>query len=435
VVIETTPDVLRASDITYAGYYNFKAPRGSGPFCQGLTSRVVDGDFRLLFVGDVGSTPHQLFEVSMTGLAFGDTLTTITNKWDLPVDGNTIGDSQGIHWDAPTDRLWWWGVYDYTDDGVVRLHQIALTTDATDLAALYTGFGTTTLLRHHVALEGVHAKKVDKSVVRPPDWWKALYGVTQDFLIGNGGYHSKVSTGVSLGLALVALPDPMDYADNQTIPAADLNVLADHTFSDPDWYAEGHPTTFDRTRRVTHPTNYVDGGDYRQNSDTYPDGTDPNDPTINNGLQPTLPPAAGARWLSPAPDGCGRFVQGDLIPGAVWINTPSRSGLVTINSLKMGHVWYGLAHGHCESVAHELHIYDPATLGAAAQGTLAPCLVQPDSMTVLTLPDLGEGGEFPGIIDGMTYDPVAKRLYLIAYGINGVENAYMSRIYVYQVAA
>jgi hypothetical protein len=56
-------------------------------------------------------------------------------------------------------------------------------------------------------------------------------------------------------------------------------------------------------------------------------------------------------------------------------------------------------------------------------------------MTVLTLPDLGEGGEFPGIIDGMTYDPVAKRLYLIAYGINGVENAYMSRIYVYQVAA
>ncbi len=428
--------LLKPEDVTYLGKHDLIGTRGSGPFCMGLTSRRVDGDFRLLLVGNDGATPGQLFELSLNGLELGDTLSAITNKWQLPVLGDLVGDSQGIFWDDDLNALWWFGCYDYDDDGIVRIRIIDLTTDAPveTLEEYYIGYGTTTLLRDKIALEGVHSKKVDRGVLVPPAWWGERYGITQRRLIGYGGYHSKVATGVSLGLSLFAIPNPLGYADDTAIPAEDIVTVADHPFHEADWYSDSPtiPTTFDRGWRLSTVENYFDGGDEFRPDNNQEHFGEPG----NNGPRPDFPPTPHARWLSPAPDGHGRWTQGDVLKGAVWVDTPRRTGLVAFPSLQSGKCWYSCAKGTIDSETFEMQIFDPAVLGAAAQGSLEPCLVQPDSITALTLPGLGDGGQFPiSHIDGAVYDDVLKRIYAICYGTNDNGNFQTDRIYVFGVDA
>ncbi len=426
-----TGGVLQPSDLTYLGAMDLV---GFGAYCHCPTWRYVDGEFRILFTGFGGESANLLYELSLAGKGPGDTLTVddITNKWVMPVAGNVVGDNQAVFWNDQAGVLWWWGCYDYDDDGTVRLRVIDLTTDGDPGSG--GAFGTTTLLHGPIALEGVHSKKVDRAVIQPPTWWRDLYRVIQPYLIGLGGYHSKVATGVSLGLTVVAIPDPADYVDGTAIPAAALLTIADHPFHEADFYSDSPavPTAFDRGWRGSTGDsavdNYIDGGDeFRPDNDQDHFGQ-----PGNNGPIPDFPPTPHARWLSPAPDGHGRFTQGDVIKGGVWIDTPTRSGLVTLPSLQAKRVWYSCAHGTTEASAFEFHIYDPATLGAAAMGDRAPWQVQPDSITGLTLPGLGDGGQSPPIMDGLVYDAVARRLYPIAFGING-DDPYLDRIYIFGV--
>jgi hypothetical protein len=68
----------------------------------------------------------------------------------------------------------------------------------------------------------------------------------------------------------------------------------------------------------------------------------------------------------------------------------------------------------------EIHVFDPATLAAAAAGSIRPWNVQPATMKTVTLPgavNIGWSGNVPyKNVAGAAFDPVTSRLYLIVPG-------------------
>ena len=87
---------------------------------------------------------------------------------------------------------------------------------------------------------------------------------------------------------------------------------------------------------------------------------------------------------------------------------------------------------------YELHVFDPADLGAAAQGSRAPWNVKPSTMLQLSLPGMGQGGQgggmppAPNVVAGATYDATQRKLYVLGTGGGGT---YVNRLYVYAVNA
>jgi hypothetical protein len=175
----------------------------------------------------------------------------------------------------------------------------------------------------------------------------------------------------------------------------------------------------DRGSRLTIPVNYFDGGDPRQNP----------------GSRPLDPPRRGAEWLSPADDGLGRFVWGDSYYNTgVWIDGPARHGFLAVASLCGGSCWYQSSTLAFDRRVFEVHIFDPQTLGASAQGKRRPSEVAPAGMGELDLPGMGKawGGNAPvGNIAGATYDAQTKQLYLIGRGVN----TFFARLFVFSVNA
>jgi hypothetical protein len=216
------------------------------------------------------------------------------------------------------------------------------------------------------------------------------------------------------------MPDPAAFPNGAELSPAQFKTLMNCGVPGSDWYAHGRPTSFDRGVRLSHPINYYDGGDPRQNPRTEPEG----------------PPVAGAQWLSPAPDGLGRWTWGDSYWNTgCWIDGPNKQGFVAVATLGAGKVWYGYGQLVDERKVFELHAYDPAELGESAAGTRPVWNVKPKTMLPLTLDGLGSG-EFAGqnakAVAGATYDPVGKRLYLFGTGGGGT---YVNRLYVYSVNA
>jgi hypothetical protein len=235
----------------------------------------------------------------------------------------------------------------------------------------------------------------------------------------------------SLGFTMYAIPDPSTgYSANTEIPTGSYKTIADHSSGtvNGDWYAAGVVTSVDRGWRLTNPINYFDGGDSRPNYGGL------------NGPIPTDPVVPGTSWQSPAPDGHGRWIYGDSYHNTgLWLDGASKHGFIAIASLGYGRCWYCVSQVCTESRVFELHIFDPANLGAAASGTLSPWKVQPSSMTQLTLPGLGASGdhswEYSYVWDrlnitGAAFDSVGKRLFLLGPAGGGL---HVNRIYVFGV--
>jgi hypothetical protein len=408
-VFAATSALLQSSDFTYLGYYNVDlASMGlDNPFGQGLTSRYVNGDFRLMYL----NIDNQVKEFSLAGKNLGDDITTETNTW--PGVAQFIGTWVGLWWDAASQRLWTTSAIDYnTSFESVRIVTQSLNND-----------GTVSNVHGPVGLNGIDSKRVYGGVQPVPTWFQQAYGVGP-YAVGWGGYTSILCVGpVSLGPTMYTIPDPSGYANNTEIPANSYKTIMDNSSGSctNDWYSSGAPTNYDRGVRLTTPLNYYDGGEVGVQP---PNGT--GDPT------PTGPPNSSGQWLSPAPDGLGRWVWGDSYGNTgVWIDTPNKSGFVAIASLCGGKCYYGNSTLHSDSRVFEMHIFDPAKLGQAAISTLPVWNVKPSSMTQLNLPGLGfatVGNGADGNVGGATYDPTTHRLYLMGYGIG-----YSNRLYVFQV--
>jgi hypothetical protein len=141
-----------------------------------------------------------------------------------------------------------------------------------------------------------------------------------------------------------------------------------------DWYADRAPTSFDRGIRNRDVINYYDGGDPRANPATAPTGL----------------PQGRAGWLSPAPDGVGRWVWGDSNHNTgMWIDTSRKHGFVTVPSFSSGRAWYGNSTLNTERMTFEMQVFDPTHFGEVIRGIRQPFNVQPSNRWPLTLPGLG----------------------------------------------
>jgi hypothetical protein len=396
-------------DFAYLGYYDINNILGlNTPFVQGLTHRYVNGDLRLLTYHRNG----KLYEVSLAGKNYGSKIQTTTNFWAL---SEGLWDFVGLWWNESQSLLWTVTAVDYTITNYpVQLFTRRLNSD-----------GTASNTHGPVGLQGVPAKRVHGGVQPVPAWFQVQYDVGP-YVAGWGGYTSLVMQGggASMGPTMYSIPDPSSYANHTEVPASAFKTIMD-SFGAPatDWYSNGTPSSFDRGSRLTLPINYFDGGDTR------PNGTCP----TCNASTPSLPLAAGAQWLSPSPDGYGRWVWGDSnYNTGMWIDTPTRKGFVTVASLGGGKTWYCASTLCYESRKFEMHIFDPAHLGEAARGQRPVWNVKPTYMQELTLPGLGGTTKGNGSllnVSGATFDSTTKRMYLLAPGVN----TYDIRIYVFQL--
>jgi hypothetical protein len=409
----TEPTTLLApSDFTYVGSYSVTAA-SQATYGMGLTSRYVNGQLRFMTIAYAGSVNADLVEFALPN-QLGQPITTLTNRWDniwskAPNVGG--GDEYGLWWEDlgnGTGRLWTTQSTDYPNDvGIFNTQAITVRTLNAD--------GTISNLSGEYGFAGVGQRAIYGGVQPIPQSFRDQYGITQPYAVGWGGYTSRMEQGLvpSMGLMMLAIPDVTSYASGSVIPTTDFKILADHRSgtTSTDWYATGTPSAFDRGQRTADVVNYFDGGDPRQNPST----------------APSLPPAPGAQWLSPAPDGSGRFVWGDSFYNTgIWINGPNKSGFIAIGSFAKGKAYYANSTLNNSGRDAELQIFNPADFGKVLQGQMNPWNVQPAATKLLTndLTPLGllypSSGDSPGgAVAGATFDPTTNLLYLWCPSVNG----------------
>ncbi len=398
--------LLNLDDIRYLGYYDFQPDATNTSYISRLSHRYVDGHFRLLTLATGGTTLHEL---SIEGMSFGDLRFTTTNDWDMSAalisTQATLG-YNGIWWDAVNNRLLWCCHVDYSNQAIpailrsIVLNETSHTTDSV----------------HTVRLEAGDAKEVYGGFDRNPAWFRSAYSVPE-YICGWGGYSSLVGVGASMGPFFCGLPEILNYSQDATIPATDTVVMADHHSgtTSVDWYLDT-TQTFDRGVRLTFPVNYFDGGDPRSNPTT----------------RPVSPPISTAGWLSPAPDGLGRWIFGDSHFGSgCWIDTGSKAAFVTAFAGTADCGYYANSVIQNDGRIAELHIYDPIHMGEVALGSravwnLKPTYIRPLETTGQT--SAGSAGE-ANAVNGMTYDSITKRLYTLS----SLYAAHIMRVHVYAI--
>ncbi len=393
-LISTPNGLPDPTTFTANGYHDVGFDGLDSPFMAGLTSRRRNGVlsfFSILLHGTI-------VEYDESG--------TLLRSWP-DATPSTQNFYTALNWDEGSQRLWYFLQQDYGSSGTIYPRM---------LTGLVLNDNGTIGGTHTVTLEEPTGKGAYGGSMFPP----ADAGLG-DVLTGFGGYTSLMAQAskCSMGFALFAHNHPLTAPNGSTIPAT---ALADHRggTSGTDWYLGGVPTPVDRGYRETAIVNYCDGGDPRSNPATPPD----------------IPPVAGAQWLSPAPDGHGRFVWGDsYFNTGCWIETPTIRGVLAVASVGAGKVWYESSVLRCDSRAFEWHVFDPAHLLEAKGGTRQTWQVQPVSMTPFTLTGAplqqSAGGVNIGNVCGMTFDATSQRVYLLMTGVN----VYDCRIFAFTVSA
>ena len=434
-------DLLGPDDFSYLGSYTFNAD-SQMTFGMGLTIRYVNSELRFLSMSYSGSVSAKLVEFKLPAGGYGTNIggAQITNSWDNiwylpPAPGAAIptgtvpgiggGDQYSLWWETlsgENGRLWTTHSADYPSDAVsVETKSLAIRTLNAD--------GTISDLKGEFGFDGVGQRAIYGGVQKIPDSFRSDNGLTQKYLLGWGGYTSRMAQGLvpSLGIMALAIPDIATYPlGNTIIPASDFKIIADHrsgTSSAVDWYiAPGAPTFFDRGVRNTNVINYYDGGDNR----------------ANPAVAPTLPAAPGAQWLSSAPDGKGRMVWGDSFYNTGnWIVGEKKQGFIAILTAAAGKAYYMHSTLNSDSRDAELQIFNPKDFGQALQGLIKPWNIQPTSTKLLS-GDLknqgllfGLSGNSPsGGVAGAAYDPKTKTLWLWCPGVNA---GYGSLLVAYKV--
>ncbi len=420
----TSTDLLTAEDFTYLGSYPVSVDSQMA-FGMGLTIRYVKDELRFLTASYSGSVSTKLLEFKLPNGSYGTSITGayLTNSWDniwfspsvSPPNGTApspgSGDQYSFWWEdlgSDNGRLWTTHSTDYPDDvGSVRTKTLTVRNLNSD--------GTVSKLQGEYGFEGVGARAIYGGVQKIPQSFRTEFGITQPYLVGWGGYTSRMAQGLipSLGFMAIAIPDVTTYpVDTILIPGSDFKIIADHRSGTAslDWYINpGSPITFDRGIRNANVINYYE--DPLGWLDTGP---------------PTDQPHKGSQWLNAAPDGKVRMVWGDSFYNTGnWIVGAKKQGFIAILTAAAGKAYYQMSTLHSETREAELQIFDPKDFGQVIQGKKKPWNVQPSGSKLLTA-DLknqgllfGTAGNSPtGGIAGAAYDPVTKILWLWCPGVN-----------------
>jgi hypothetical protein len=393
--VQASKLLLRQGDFRYKGYY--KVQRNGDynqlaelEYGQGFTHRYVNGQLRFLtfsFFGNGSGGGHHLIEFAAPA-SLGGTVTTRTNHWPDIMGGTGLGTGNGVWmglwYEQAQNRLWTTWAIDYPNDVQAQYTKSLVVRTLND-------DGTVSNVAGPWGLAGVQQRRVYGGVTAIPLWFQALYGVAP-YAVGWGGYASRMGLGVSMGPTFYAIPEPTGYAAGD-IPTGAFKTLMDHSGGTlgADWYAAGHPTSFDRGVR--------------------------NGDVINDYDKPY--------WQSPAPDGLGRWTWGDSNWNTgCWVETPTRFGFITVPKLCNGRTWYQTSTLHCERQSAEIQVFDPRELGEVALGARPSWKTYPASRWEITNDCTpfglmwGRSGNGPdGGPAGATYDSTTRTLYV--YCIHG----------------
>ncbi len=139
-------------------------------------------------------------------------------------------------------------------------------------------------------------------------------------------------------------------------------------------------------------------------------------------------------------DGVGYWSWTDWIwQGGVWIDLPSKHGLLYMPTLGRGRTWYGNATLNAEHAAHAWYVYDPASLALVAQGKKKQWEIQPTHtwdvhFENITYPMAGWHDEPAHMITGVAFDPSTSLLYAAVRFAVGSGSAAQHLVYVFHVA-
>ncbi len=398
--------ILGQSDFVYQGYY---IVQDGGDFqdlyaAQGFTHHYVNGQLRFLTSPFFGNNPtghnDQLVEFAPPASGLGGTVTARTNLWTDYFGGvfgtdPTQGCWVSLWYEQAQNRLWTTRAIDYPDDsGINMTVAIVVRTLNSD--------GTISNVHGPYGLTGVGARRIYGGVQAVPSWFQSSYG-TGAYCAGWGGYTSRMAQGLgaSLGPTFYTFPEPTGYPTGENgIPSSVVKTLMDHFGGtvNGDWYANGSPTSYDRGVRNSNVTNQYDGG----------------------------------QWLSPAPDGLGRWVWGDSAWNTgCWIETSDKQGFIIVPKFCSGNAYYQGSTLHCDSQTAEIQVFDPNMLGQVAQGTRASWDTKPTNRWEITstIVPLGfgwgdTGNNEQGGPAGATYDSTTQTLYVYCVMASNL-NAYI----------
>lgn len=367
--------VLKSTDLTYLGAFHLPADIGGADpgFGQGLAIRYVGGQVHFFSTFNSGN----LFEVSAPALSKSSMAeASVVKNWGnvygskrvtAVADGNTT--IWGLFWDEPTQRLYWSYGNPYN------------ATDGNDPVFGYTTFSGTSSATpgHYYRLANGGCKQGNCGITSIPTWFQNLYCPGKRLGAGFGGYQSILSTGpVSMGPALNAITPPTGNESDGT--ALSNTVLVAYPFTNTIY---GPP---DRGHRDTDFDEEFDG------------------------------------WVNR--NGIGYWTWSDWSSQfGVWIDTPTKSGLLFAPIMSKGRCWYGLSDPtpiatiEAADAAHWWYIYNPADLGAVAKGSKKSWEIQAVERAAVSYPGvnypIGRWQDLPPyMVTGVAFDQAASRVYI-----------------------
>jgi len=271
----------------------------------------------------------------------------------------------GLFWDETDERLYW----SYGDG----YNTVSSTDPSLGYSTLEEATGRVSPLGAWRFSE-VGCKANMGGVLEVPAWFADKYCTGQRLGAGFGGYFSIATVGpVSMGPSLTAFSPPSAH------PKGMMGAL-EHT------PLLGYP--FNATP-YTEPTRAERDADYHTEFD---------------GWNPRA--------------GVGYWSWSDwLWQGAVWVDTPTRHGLLYFPTLGNGRTWYETSTLHAEHSSHAWFVYDPADLAKVAQKQLERWQIQAAGRWKVSYP--GQSDPLPGWADepqqmvvGSVWDAASSRVYV-----------------------
>ncbi len=383
--------VLKSTDLSYLGAFHLPADVGGADpgFGQTLALRYVGGQLHFFSTFDNGN----LFEVSAPALSKSSMAEApLVKNW-----GNVYGNKRvtavpdgntsiwGLYWDEPDQRLYWSYANAYN------------ATDGNDPVFGYSTFNGTSSATagHYYRLATGGCKQANCGITPIPTWFQNLYCPGKRLGAGFGGYQSIISTGpVSVGPALNAIAAP---TGNESDGASLANtVLLAYPWTS---VIYGPP---DRCHRDTNFNEEFDGW------------------VIKNGI---------GYWTWS--DWASQF--------GVWIDTPTKSGLLMAPLLSTGRCYYQTSTIKASGAAHWWYIYDPADLGAVAKGSKKSWEIQAAERAPVSYPGVSYPIDPwqdlpPYMVSGVAFDQTTLRLY-IAIRFGGPGGSYgTTAVHAYSVS-
>lgn len=379
--------VLTQADFAYRGAFRLPLSVGGGDpqWGLGLAHRYVDGQLRYFSKGH----PNSVYEVAATTLAATPAaaqVAPLVKLWGDVVGPDSYGQTFGLYWDEQDRRLYWANGNTYN------------TQSPFDPSIGYCTLNNTTGVASRGGVWGFSGRSCKMAMgglVAIPQWFSDAYCPGQRLGAGMGGYFSIVATGpASMGPALTAF-DPKVLAAASSRSSIANTPLVGYPFN-----AAAY-TQPDRAHRDTNYTTEFDGWNPR--------------------------------------GGVGYWSWTDYVwQGGVWIDTPTKSGLLFLPTLSNGRTWYQNSTLNAEGASHWWYLYDPADLAAVARGTKKQWEIQARSTWQVEYPGVAYplsrwSGDPAQHVVGVTFDEKAQTLNIAVRFATGFRTNSPIVVYVYDV--